>query len=589
MDIRETVSNRWAQLRQALTGRRGKAILAVAILLIVCAASWAIRAAVAPTYRAGAPVALDAYGLPGVELRLVYPVRVAYHGLGDERTALTVYARARDAAAVQTFELLLPLPDATIAIVGPDSLPVPGRLTVEPGYPDALPYSLLLAHADTQMQPTLFASRGVRITPLLRTELGAVTIPELSFRTEVESRFGHAMRSIVLWLSGWGLPVGLAVILVTSLWRVWYSAGLRRRQSREQRLSALYTRLRDEIKVENWPVARERAEELRLVAPAYRDLDRLDTLISTAETGTWRREQLYNSGLEAYRQRDWPAAVQAFAAIEEETPYYRDVRFLRRTAALGADLRSRDRSLRLQAAVELGAVADLLDMSPLLRALGDGSKEVADAAEASFARIGVGGFDTLIDGLVSDRVSVRERSQRLLQGMGQSARDQLLNALHSPDARVTGPVARLLGGLGAREALARALLFTGSQHHQGIIEALVAEDMAAAEPLVDALLAAPEGREGVVIRAIAALRAQADIDRYLEARLRAAPDQAARQRIQRAMRAPAEPFVGLELTGEALEVRRPEPEFEQAAEVVSNAPVPARPARRLLWGTRRRD
>jgi hypothetical protein len=195
----------------------------------------------------------------------------------------------------------------------------------------------------------------------------------------------------------------------------------------------------------------------------------------------------------------------------------------------------------------------------------------------------------LIDGLVSDRVSVRERSQRLLQGMGQSARDQLLNALHSPDARVTGPVARLLGGLGAREALARALLFTGSQHHQGIIEALVAEDMAAAEPLVDALLAAPEGREGVVIRAIAALRAQADIDRYLEARLRAAPDQAARQRIQRAMRAPAEPFVGLELTGEALEVRRPEPEFEQAAEVVSNAPVPARPARRLLWGTRRRD
>jgi hypothetical protein len=379
MDIRETVSNRWAQLRQALTGRRGKAILAVAILLIVCAASWAIRAAVAPTYRAGAPVALDAYGLPGVELRLVYPVRVAYHGLGDERTALTVYARARDAAAVQTFELLLPLPDATIAIVGPDSLPVPGRLTVEPGYPDALPYSLLLAHADTQMQPTLFASRGVRITPLLRTELGAVTIPELSFRTEVESRFGHAMRSIVLWLSGWGLPVGLAVILVTSLWRVWYSAGLRRRQSREQRLSALYTRLRDEIKVENWPVARERAEELRLVAPAYRDLDRLDTLISTAETGTWRREQLYNSGLEAYRQRDWPAAVQAFAAIEEETPYYRDVRFLRRTAALGADLRSRDRSLRLQAAVELGAVADLLDMSPLLRALGDGSKEVADS------------------------------------------------------------------------------------------------------------------------------------------------------------------------------------------------------------------
>jgi hypothetical protein len=55
------------------------------------------------------------------------------------------------------------------------------------------------------------------------------------------------------------------------------------------------------------------------------------------------------------------------------------------------------------------------------------------------------------------------------------------------------------------------------------------------------------------------------------------------------MRAPAEPFVGLELTSEALDIRRSEPEDEQLPEVVTSAPVPARTARRLLWGSRRRD
>ena len=527
--------------------------------------------------------------MPGVEVRLVYPVRVPYQGVGDDPTVLSVYARFVESRAGDPFELLFPLPDATLAIVDRDGLPAPGRLSVIPGYPDALPYSLLLAHADTQMQPALFASRAVRVTPLLSTSVGAVTLPELSFRTEVESRFGHALRVMVLWLSGWGLPIGLAAILVGSLWRVWYAAGLRRRQAHLQHLSAIYTHLRDEIKVENWSVARERAEELRLIAPGYRDLDRLDTLISTAETGAWRREQLYSSGLEAYRERDWPAAVQAFATIEEETPYYRDVRFMRRTAALGADLRSRDRSLRLGAATELGEVADLLDMTPLLRALGDSSKEVADAAEASFARIGEAGFDALIEGLAADRLAVRERSYRLLQGMGQSVRDQLLGALHSPDPRITAPVARLLGKLGARDALAQALNHTSPEHHEAIIEALLAEDVAAAEPLVDALLGAPEGGEGVVIRALSALRANVAIDHYLEARLRAAPDHRARQRLQRALRAPAEPYVAVQLTSEVLDMQSSDTDDLPAPEIAASANVPTRPARRLLWGARRRE
>lgn len=588
MQLRDQISHWVSKTRAWLGGRQGKVVLALVLLIVVVAASWSIRAAVAPSHRASAPVMLDEYGLPGIELSLVYPVRVPYRGVGVEPAVLTVYARATEPEAVQPLDLVFPLPDATVTIVGADGLPAPGRLAVVPGYPDALPYSLLIVHADTQMQPSLFASRTVRITPLLRTDVGTVTVTELSFRTGVESRFGHALRSIVVWLSGWGLPVGAAVILVAALWRAWYNAGLRRRRAREQRLSALYTRLLDEVKVENWPAARERVEELRLVAPAYRDLDRLDTMISTAETSAWRREQLYNSGLEAYRQRDWPAAVQAFAAIEEETPYYRDVRFLRRTAALGADLRSRDRSLRVRAATELGEVADLLDMTPLLRALGDSSKEVADAAEAAFARIGEGAFDTLIEGLSADRLAVRERSYRLLKGMGQDIRDRLLGALHSPDPRVTAPVARLLEGLGARDALARALLFTSPEHHQGIIDALLSEDMGAAEALVDALLAAPEGREDVILRAIAALRACVDIDRYLDSRLRSAPDQVARQRIQKALRVPAEPFVSIELTAEALDVSPETTDSESEVELTTAHDVPMHPVRRLLFGARHR-
>ncbi|MGI6368949.1 MAG: HEAT repeat domain-containing protein [Anaerolineae bacterium] len=579
-------------LKRAFTGRRVRVALAIVLLVGVVAAAWAIRSAIAPSHRAGAPVSLEAYGYPAVELVLVYPVRVPYAGASAGGSLLTVYARAASADAVQPIELVFPLPDATLAIVDREGLPVAGRLSVLPGWPDALPYSLLLAHADTQMQPSLLSSRQVRVTPLLLGPSGSVALPELSFRTLVESRLGHALRSSVTWLAGWGLPVGTVVILVGALWRVWYNAGLRRRQAREQRLSALYTRLRDEVKVENWLAARQRAEELRLLAPAYRDLDRLDTLISTAETSTWRRDQLYGTGLEAYSQRDWPAAVQAFAAIEEETPYYRDVRFLRRTAALGADLASRDRSLRVAAATQLGEVADLLDMTPLLVALGDPSREVAEAAEASFARIGPSALDTLLQGLASDASAVRERSERLLKGMGQSVREDLLGALRSADPRITAPVARLVAALGARRELAQALLVTTPEHHPGLVEALLSEDMGAASALVDALLAAPEGQEGVILRALGSLKERVDVDRYLETRAREASRPEDKQRIQRALKGAAEPFSPVALTPQLLDVREGEPSQQaQPPGPMQSAPAapPARPRRRLFGPWRHGD
>ena len=64
-------------------------------------------------------------------------------------------------------------------------------------------------------------------------------------------------------------------------------------------------------------------------------------MVTSAEMAARRREQLYQIGVEAYRARNWPSAVQAFGAIEQETPYYREVRFLG-GSALYADLASRD-------------------------------------------------------------------------------------------------------------------------------------------------------------------------------------------------------------------------------------------------------
>lgn len=588
----------WSSVRRFRHGKwtvREIALVALGTFLVLAVFSWGTRLALAPTRRASPHVSLAAYGYPGVEMSILYPARISYRADEFEIGVVSVYTQADSEANVTEIELFMPLPNETVTFVDAQGLPVPGRLTVMAGYPDALPESLLLSHTRTQLSPLLLRARTVRIVPNVRTPDGIVPIPGLAFRTRLESRLGHALRQFVMWFSGWGLLLAAMVAGTAPLWMLFRESERKRRLAREQRLSALYTRLRDEIKVENWDAARNRVEELRLLAPAYRDLDQLDTLISTAETASWRRDQLYSSGLNAYRKRDWPTSVQAFRSIEEETPYHRDVRFLHRTAALYADLRSRDRSLRLTAATQLGEVADLLDMQPLLQAMGDRSNEVADAAEASFSKIGPPAIDTLISGLAADTLSIRERSYRLLQSMGQSARDALLGALHSPDSRITMAAARLLRRLGAREELAQALLWAAPEHHAGIVESLVEEGEAATEPLVNVLLQAQASQQQVVLRALGALKVQVDITRYLESRARSAGDSEQRQLLQRAVRVPAEPFVTVYLTQEVVDAESITIEEEPAPEEPDSEPeeteepeelAPRSLVRRLGWPER---
>lgn len=546
MNVRPLVNH----TRRALAWA-GRHRLTVSIALLSLAAivtlSWFVSLAASPARHAGTPVLLGAYGRPEVEVRVIHPTRLSVDETGERAARVTLLARctqrcALDPAAIAPIELAFFLPDDAVAFVDADGNHIPGRMRITPGYPAALPHDLRLAHGNTQLQGGLFFPYHVRIVPLLLTDEGAIPMPELAFGVRLESVWEQSLRTFAVGMARYGTPYLMLLALVM----VAVGAGQRvRRQrvlAREKRLATIYGQLSEHVKLERWSEARQLIESIRTLQPHYRDIDRLDSMVTSAEMAAWRREQLYQIGIEAYRARNWPSAVQAFGTIEEETPYYREVRFLRRTAALYADLASRDRSRRVQAAQELGEIADLFDMTPLLHALGDHSTGVADAADDALRRIGADALDVLLSGLTADPPAIRERCFRLIQGMGQAVRPSLLGALRSADPRLTAPVASLLASLGAREELANALLVAPEPHQEGIVEALVSEGMAASSALIAALLQAPAERQQTVINALAALKLRVELDRRLDEALRSTRDPAARELLQRAQRTPAAPF-----------------------------------------------
>ena len=495
-----------------------------------------------PARHAGDAVALDAYGLPDVYLKIIYPTRLSVEHGGSKATAITVLARADSKEAIQPLELVLPLPDEALAFVDLQGTHVPGRLQIIPGYPDAWPYDLRVVHGDTQFRAGPLRPYRVSILPAIRNDGQIVSVPELAFRIRLESRWEGAFREFAVSFSSVGTPYLLVAVVLLLVAGVWQQVNQGRRRASEKKLTALYVRLREQVKLDHWAEARREIERIRHLRPHYRDTDQLDSLVSAAESAGWRREQLYSNGLRAYKDRDWPTAVHAFRAVEEETPYYRDVRFLRRTAALYADLGSRDRSLRLDAARELGEVADLVDMTPLLIALGDRSSEVADAARDSFQRIGHDALDVLLGGLAHRDQALRQRAYSLIEGMGQSARDGLLGALRSSTPRITGQAAMLLIALGARQELAEALLWLPPEHQEGVVTALISEGLVACNALIAVLLKAPPGRQQVLINALAALKSCENIDHRLAERMRATKDAAQKELLQRALDAPATSF-----------------------------------------------
>lgn len=523
------------RLFQALYRNRRIVLGLFLVLAVLVTTSWFGRFLLAPARHAGPSVDLTPYGISGVTLRLTYPAHLSLEQRGAAAPFITAFARANSSQDVRAFALLIRPSHSSIAFVDAAGRHVAGRLDIVPGYPQALPHDIRVAHANTQLRGGLLRARHVSVSPSVVVEGEAVPIPELAFRIRLPSRMERIARDFVRSFSQAIMPYFLLVLVLVIAVLAWRRVERRRRLEREQELSALYVQLREQIKLEQWEQARKRIDEIRLRQPHYRDIDTLDARVSAAETATWRRERLYEAGVEAYKARDWPMAAKHFAAIEEEEPYYRDVRFLKRTAALYADLGSRDRSLRLAAARGLGEVADLIDMVPLREALGDRSEEVADAAESSFERIGLAAFDALLEGLAHESPPVRERSYRLIGNQGQDAKPHLLGALRSSDPRITERAASLLIDLGAREELAKALLWVAPRHQRGIVKAMVSEGVSVCDPLIETLLEAPSERRQIVLNALAALKAETDISRHLARALHSTEDSDEKKLLERAL------------------------------------------------------
>lgn len=524
-----------AHLVEDVYGYRRIVLGIVLVLAVLVTLSWFGRLVFAPLRHAGPVVDLTPYGVSSVTLRLTYPTRLEEEQRGIDAPFVTAFARARSSEDVRPFSLIFDLSDGSVAFVDVEGAHVRGRLDIVPGHPQPLPHDLRVAHANTQLRGRLLRAHHVRVAPSLLVEGEVTPVPELAFRIRLPSRLEHISRAVVQSFSWAVIPYFLLALVLAVAVLAWHRVGRRRRLEQEKHLSTLYVQLRERIQLEQWEEARDRIDEIRLLRPHYRDIDNLDTRVSAAETAGWRRERLYEAGVEAYKARDWPTAIKPLATVEEEEPYYRDVRFLRRTAALYADLRSRDRSRRLEAARELGEVADLIDMVPLLDALGDRSEEVADTAEASFGRIGLRAFDVLLEGLIHKASGVRERSYRLIQNQGQEAKPRLLGALRSSDPEITEQVASLLVDLGARKELAQALLWIAPKQQRGIVKALVSEGVGVCGVLVEALLEAPPERRQVVLNALAALKDEADIGQRLERALRSTEDPEEKRLLRRAL------------------------------------------------------
>jgi hypothetical protein len=569
----------WLSKTLNLLRERRWIVLAVALALVaIVLAAWFVRLATQPLRHASERIALDAYGYPNVALAITYPITLSPEASSPHDTRVTISAQALQPDAVAPLDLALTLPDNAVGFVDAQGQHTAGRLIVVPGYPDALPYDLYLVHNNTQLRGGLFRSYRVEIVPALRSADRAAPITELAFRLRLASLFSLGLRSLATVVVTRGAPFLLVAAVVAAAAWLTYHLTRQQRLRRERLLALTYSRLREHIKLQRWTDARSEIERLRLERGHYRDIDQLDTVVSAAETAAWRREQLYKAGLDAYRQRDWPAAVQPFSAIEQETPYYRDVRFLRRTAALYADLTSRDRSRRIAAARELGEVADLVDMLPLIAALGDPSAEVAAASQEALRQIGIAAVDDLLGGLVHSNTAVRESSYRLLQRLGQSAREPLLGALHSSDSQITRQAALLLASLGALRELARSLHWAPESHLEGLVIALQTEPNPAASALVEALLQAPVARRPVMVSALAALKGSADVDQRLEEALRGSRSPEKRALLQQAIAAPAAPF--------SVPAAASLPPVQPRPEIAAPAAAPSR-TRRMLW--RRQD
>ena len=198
----------------------GRRRLTVGIVLLslagIVALSWFVSLAASPAQHAGTPVRLDAYGRPDVEVRVIHPTRLNVDDTGARAARVTLSARALEASATEPIELVLPLPDDAVAFVNADGDHIPGRVRITPGFPDALPHDLRLAHGNTQLQGGLLFPYRVWVVPLLVTNDGTSPVRELAFGVRLESVWGQSMRTFASGVARYGTPYLLLLVLVVA-------------------------------------------------------------------------------------------------------------------------------------------------------------------------------------------------------------------------------------------------------------------------------------------------------------------------------------------------------------------------------------
>jgi len=542
-----------ADAKSAVRRLRASLRRPVGVFLLVLALCWvivligALLGGPKITRRAGPVLDLTPYGRPGVTLRLLYPETLSPSG---QAALLTVIARAETPTASRPLRLALDSADDGIGFLDPDGWPVAGRLTLIPGYPEAAPYALRLAGTGSDLRGGWLTARRVPFRAYLLESSGAVPLVELGFQVAIPARVPSALRDLAADAAAlWG-PLLVVTLVVLAGWGAhrYQSRGRAEAEARQAReadsAAALWHRLQDELGAGRLQDARRSMEALRAIAPGYRGLALIDARLAEQELAALEREAATRRGLEAYARQDWRSAAAALATVEDGNTSPHDLAYYRRTAVLYADLTSRDRSRRVAAARALGEVGDLEVWGPLIAALGDSAEVVADAAEQALLRAGPACYGDLMAALRSGSPAVAGRAARVIRGYGQAMRDPLLEALRMPDATITPQVAGLLADLGGRRDLADALLWAPDTHLPSLAHALAGEGAAAAAPLIEVLAKAPPDRLGVVLAAIGAVKARADISRLLEDALRATRDQDGRERLERAIAVPAAPYSG---------------------------------------------
>ncbi len=601
---------------------RTAAIAALAALWVLVAAGALVGGGYTPPRQAGPELDLSAAGHPGVRLRLLYPAALPASG---QPAILTILARASSPDRTDALTLAVDPADDAAGFVDRDGWPIPGRVAVVPGYPEAAPYALRLAHTSSTLRGGWLSPRRVPVSVYLVNADGARALSELAFSVAIPARLPSAARNLAthaaerLWI-----PLTAVTLLVAAGWVGQRLLADRRAADADHRAAldaertaladhraalvaertalanqraalaaehtalanhraavadqrartaeaarSAYEHLQELLRAERWDEARQAVGALRAIAPSYRDVAAIDIRLGEQAAARQRREALTRAGLDAYDRQDWSAAAVALAEVEQGDESTRDLAFYRRTAALYVDLGSRDRSRRVAAARALGEVGDLTVWSPLIAALGDPADAVADAAEQSLLHAGPATQEALMDALRSETAAVATRSARVLRGHGQAVRDRLLAALREPDAAIAPQVTRLLAELGGRRELAEALLWAGDAQLPALAAALAGEGVLASTVLVEILLKAPPERLGVVLAAIAALKTRADVARPLEEAYRATRDRGERERLERAIAVPAAPYTG------PIETAAPAQEDTSSAPAEGPAPVEA--------------